>query len=69
VVRPPANDAPERGADSDEDDLMPIPENINASRRDSDNAIRQNGGQAGVEGFNKNLVSFRVDGYLQIHIL
>ena len=33
------------------------PEDINASRRDSDNASRRNSGLAEVKGFNKSLVS------------
>jgi hypothetical protein len=43
--------------DNETPNYLLSPEDINASRRDSDNASRRNSGLADVEGFNKNLVS------------
>ena len=50
------------GLDDDDRSQDPIlrPDEITASRREGDNANRQMGGQALVEGFDKNAVSFRV---------
>ena len=52
----------ERSELRDSDDIetpnyLLYPEDINASRRDSDNASRRNSGLAEVKGFNKSLVS------------
>ena len=43
--------------DNENPNYLLYPEDINASRRDSDNASRRNSGLAEVEGFNKSLVS------------
>ena len=43
--------------DNETPNYLLYPEDINASRRDSDNASRRNSGLAEVKGFNKSLVS------------
>lgn len=43
--------------DNENPNYLLYPEDINASRRDSDNASRRNSGLAEVKGFNKSLVS------------
>ncbi len=43
--------------DNETQNYLLYPEDINASRRDSDNASRRNSGLAEVKGFNKSLVS------------